>query len=59
MPGKIIEAIILFFFGGFTIYCCSDILRNNSYQIKFRAPIVGIILGVLDILVGIAIILFN
>ena len=59
MPGKIIEAIILFFFGGFTIYCCSDILRNNSYQIKLRVPITGIIFGVLVILVGIAIILFN
>lgn len=59
MFGKIIEAIILFFFGGFTIYCCSDILRNNSYQIRPKIPVIGIIFGILVILIGIAIILFN
>ena len=59
MLGKIIEAIILFFFGGFTIYCCGDILKNNSYQIKPRVPITGIILGILVILISVAIILFN
>ena len=59
MLGKIVEAIVLFFFGGFTIYCCSDILKNNSYQIKSRIPITGIIFGILVILIGVAIILFN